>query len=255
MKYKISLLFLILILSGCGPKNEVITLEPRVISRVEAQSHVDEIVEARVTIDNSTTSDNVEEEVHREIEVPKTFTIDVNFASQAPHADWSLPYKEACEEASLIMGIFHLKNESLDSDVMKDEILKLVDWQNIKFGYFEDTNIDEMYVMATEYFGFEAYIIENPTINQLKYEILQGNMVVVPMAGQLLGNPHFRAPGPPYHAVIMTGYNTKGFIVNDPGTRFGKDYTYSYNVFMSAIHDYNAQNILDGTPRVLVIHN
>lgn len=187
------------------------------------------------------------------VEIPSRLTHDVAFAAQAPFGNWNLPYKEACEEASLIMVDHYFSNTPLNNDIMDKEILDIVDWQKEKFGYYEDTNTTEMLIMAQEYFGLNAHIVYNPTINQLKKELADGNLIIVPAAGQQLPNPHFRAPGPPYHVLVLTGYDSDEFISNDPGTRHGEDFKYKYDDLMRAIHDYNGGDILNGGSMVIVV--
>lgn len=41
--------------------------------------------------------------------LPASKLLDVPFASQAPYEDWHLPYKEACEETSIIMVQYYLQ--------------------------------------------------------------------------------------------------------------------------------------------------
>ena len=46
----------------------------------------------------------------------------VPFQPQAPYADWSLPYKEACEEASVTMVAYYYGGQKLDQATMKQKI-------------------------------------------------------------------------------------------------------------------------------------
>lgn len=62
----------------------------------------------------------------------------------------------------------------------------------------------------------------------------------------MLGNPYFTPPGPIYHMLVIKGYNLTEFITNDPGTRRGADYVYSYQTLMKAIHDWNNGNVESG---------
>ena len=70
--------------------------------------------------------------------------------------------------------------------------------------------------------------------------IAGGNPVLVTVNGMKLGNPHYRAPGPRRHMVLLIGYDDaeRKFVVHDPGTRFGASYEYPYDVMDGALEDY-----------------
>jgi hypothetical protein len=52
--------------------------------------------------------------------------------------------------------------------------------------------------------------------------------------------------------LVIVGYDSNGFITNDPGTRKGEGYRYSFATLMAAIHDWNPTDIRQGTPAYLV---
>jgi len=86
----------------------------------------------------------------------------------------------------------------------------------------------------------------------IKKEIAAGHPVIVPAAGKVLPNPNFTNGGPNYHMLLIIGYDQTDFITNDPGTRNGKNFRYTYDGLINAIHDWNPNNILDGRKAVLV---
>lgn len=74
----------------------------------------------------------------------------------------------------------------------KEDILALVDLQMKMFGDYIDTNAAETAELYEAYFGIgKAIIIDNPTIEDIKYWLSQGNPIVAPFAGRELGNSHF----------------------------------------------------------------
>lgn len=154
--------------------------------------------------------------------------LNVDFTSQAPFGIWDKTHNDACEEAAMVMAYSWAKNIDLNPEIAEKEILKLVDWQNGNFGFFKDTNAQQTAEMAKKVYGLESGLILKPTLEQLKSELRKGNLIIMPMAGRLLGNPFFRPPGPSYHMLVIKGYDSRGFITNDPGTRHGKDYRYSF---------------------------
>lgn len=179
--------------------------------------------------------------------LPSEVNLKIPFSQQAPFSNWGLPFKEACEEASLIMAHRFLTGEPLDEKIMREEILKLVEWEKKEFGYFEDTTAEEMAKTLRKYFKHRKVEVRTEfTIDDIKREVAAGHPVILPVAGRLLGNPNFRQPGPIYHVLVVKGYTKTHIITNDPGTRKGADFLYTPEVIMNAIHDWNAQDILKG---------
>ncbi len=165
--------------------------------------------------------------------------IDVPFYVQSPFAKWDDLHNEACEEASLIMAESWIKNEVLEKQELNQKILDSVVWQKENWGGHFDLNSQEVVELANKYFEIEKiyYTFVN-SVDDIKKELNKGNLVIVPTAGRLLGNPYYRTPGPAYHMLVVVGYNKKDIITNDPGTRNGENFSYSSDVFFNAIHDW-----------------
>ena len=169
---------------------------------------------------------------------PAEYNLAVPFQAQAPRADWSLPYQEACEEASLIMADAFFNKTSLTVDEMDARIKELVDWEIKKFGYYEDTAAAEVAVIAKEYFGLQAEVDSDTSVANIKKYLNENKLVLVPAAGKVLPNPNFSNGGPLYHMLVIRGYTPDKFITNDPGTRKGKEFVYKYNDLLNAVHDW-----------------
>lgn len=195
-----------------------------------------------------------EENVIEEIELPKKASILVPFMVQAPHANWDAPYQEACEEASVIMMDYYLRGAPLEPDQANREILQLVQWQEANH-YKYDVSILELEKIVQEYYGYDTRVSENVTTESIMHEIAKGNPVIIPAAGRDLKNPYYSGGGPWYHMLVVTGYDKKYFITNDPGTRNGLDYKYKHKRLVNAIHDWTGvkEEIQSGTPRMLII--
>jgi len=169
--------------------------------------------------------------------LPDKYLLKVAFASQAPFGDWSEPYENGCEEASIIMTEHYLANQDLSKEQMKSEIDSSVAWQIANWGGHSDLNADKTLNLAQDYFHLSGKIVRNYSLDDIKKYISSGLPVLAPSAGRKLGNPNFRGAGPEYHMLVIIGYDdSQGiFITNDPGTRKGEKYIYKYQTVLDAI--------------------
>ncbi len=222
--------FIIISVASCVNKkiDNGLNIEEQILEQVEENILIgDEIV------------DTVEPVVIKEEnqDFPATYLLDVDFASQAPDSNWELPYQEACEEAALIQAYYYFTGKELNNALMDQEILLLVDWEQETFGLYSDTNLNEVRKIAEDYFNLEVEISEDVSVDNIKKNLLKGNLILAPTLGRLLDNPNFTGDGPLYHFVVIRGYDRNEFITNDVGTRNGEAYKYKYKVLQEAIHD------------------
>lgn len=186
---------------------------------------------------------------------PTSVTLEVPFTSQAPTGDWNLPYQEACEEASLIMVNYFLKGESLSSSVADREIIDLVEWET-ENGYIVDISAAETGDIAEAYYGLtsQVYYDDEASLDKIRELLAAGHPVIIPAAGHTLDNPNYSGDGPPYHMVVIIGYDESGFITHDPGTQSGGSYHYSNETIDAAIHDWNgSKSTVDSGRRALLV--
>lgn len=182
--------------------------------------------------------------------------LDIPFTSQAPHQNWVLPYKEFCEEASVLMAISFIKGLAIpNADFANARMLEIKSFEEKRFGYYEDTSAEETAAIIKEFYKFPAVkVVANPSITDIKLALSQGKAVIVPAAGRQLGNPYYTQPGPLYHMLVIKGYTKDGkFITNDPGTRQGADFLYEPDVLWNAIHDWNNSDVDKGKKVMLVV--
>ena len=186
--------------------------------------------------------------------LPKEINFNVPFFPQAPNADWSLPWQEACEEAAVTLAYHYASDKPVTKEQFENELLGLVDWQNEYFGDYKHTNIAQTAEMLKGYFGFSDYtILDNPSVEDLKKELAQGYIIVAPFAGRQLKNPFYKGEGPLYHMMVLRGYDEKNFITNDVGTKRGEDFIYPYERIMGAMHEWHDADINLGAKRVIVL--
>ena len=191
-------------------------------------------------------------EVDAEDDLPSTYSVQMQFVSQSPFASWDELHEEACEEASMILVKYYFDNKNIDAQIMEDEIQEQVKWQT-ENGYSVDLDAAEVKTVLKDYFEMDSFIIENPTVDQFKSQLIKGYIVILPTAGRMLGNPYFSGEGPLYHMLPLIGYDRDEFITNDVGTRRGKNYKYDYQVIIDAIHEWNGGDVYNGAKKVIVV--
>jgi len=254
MKYKVIVLaFLALFLSGCNKQIKVVNSNSDFISKPEIininEPSPNNSMEASSTVVTSAPNKTIPE---------KYYISNIPFSPQAPFANWEEPYAEACEETSVLMAWHFLQNEKDISREQFDlEILKMVSWQINNWGKHSDLTTTETAKLVTDYLNTKAIVRKNISLDDIILELSKNHPVIVPAAGKLLKNPNFKNPGPVYHMLVIRGYNNnkKEFTTNDPGTRKGENYIYTYNVLYDAIHDWNGSgdNITGGEKNMLIL--
>lgn len=191
------------------------------------------------------------------IGLPNEVNLDIPFFAQAPDGDWSLPWKEACEEASLALAAAYLTDERLSKSEFKQQILDMTGIEENQFGTYIDTNMEQTAQLFEQYYGIgTTKIIDNPTIEQIQSELASGHPIIAPFAGKKLGNSYFTNGGPRYHVLVVRGYDEKYFYTNDVGTKRGENFPYDHDTFMYALHDLvpdGTGDIETGAKRILVL--
>ncbi len=185
---------------------------------------------------------------------PRSVLLQVPFQPQAPFAKWDALHEEACEEMSLLL-VHHFKNGTMPSkEQVERELQALIGWEE-ENGFAQDVAVGELASIAHQYFGYQTRVMENPTVDDLRRELVQGKPILFPAAGRLLRNPFFSGDGPPYHMILLVGYDERGFITHDVGTKRGEQYWYSNAVILNALHDWTGvkEDIEQGPKRALVV--
>lgn len=190
--------------------------------------------------------------------LPQKVYLPVPFLCQAPYANWSQPWQDACEEAAIIMAVSYVKGDPVNRESGNREILNMVSFQKEKYGGHYDLNAEQIAKLIEDYYKYNKVEVRyDIQIEDIKSELAKGNVVIAPMAGRLLGNPYYTPPGPAYHNMLFKGYDdrTGKFITNDAGTKRGRNYRYKYQVAYNAIHDWtgNKKTITQGGKVMVVV--
>ena len=237
--------------------NEQKRVQDTIVAVNPDEAITEEVQEGNVTKVNSKKVVLVEEK-----EIPKKIKNDVHFVVQAPLAQWENElFQDACEEASILMvnTWLHDKKRAYSKKDATEELEKMFLFEKQKYGQAFDLSTEDTMQLFKEYYSVQdisvTYDIDSDDIVQA---LAEGNIVIVPSNGQKLDNPYFTAPGPERHMLVITGYDQKNseFTTNDPGTRRGEDYRYSYETLMTSVRDYptgHKEPITEETTAMIVV--
>ncbi len=172
-----------------------------------------------------------------------TVLLNVPYIVQAPFGNWSDPKEEnGCEEASSLMAVYWATGKTLTTAIALNEIVAISDWEQVTYGQYIDTSAqDTTDRIIKGYLKYpKASVVFGITANSIIAELRAGHVVIVPVNGQMIGNPNYKSPGPLEHMIVIKGYDpaTDEFITNDPGTRKGESYRYRTGVLFTAIRNY-----------------
>lgn len=167
----------------------------------------------------------------------------VPFTSQAPLGQWSDDrHQDGCEEASVLMAMRWVQGKKITSSEATSEIESIAAFEQKEYGTYHDTSAEDTLArIINGYFHYtKASVKAGIGPKEIRDALYAGNVVILPMNGQKLGNPNFTSPGPERHMLIVIGYDpvTDQFITNDPGTRKGAGYRYTSNVLQGALLNY-----------------
>lgn len=191
----------------------------------------------------------------------KVLIENVIFTSQAPFGEWKDPrQQDACEEASAIIAVYWARGQTFDKNMAKKEILSAAKYQEVLYGEYRDTSAkDTLERIIKGYLKYDnAYVLEDVSVEDIITQLHKGNLIIVPLNGRELKNPHFTQPGPERHMLVINGYDPleKVFATQDPGVMNGEGYKYPKEVLYKAIRDYSSGyhvSILTVEKRAIVV--
>lgn len=166
----------------------------------------------------------------------------VPFVVQAPTGEWDNPiFQSGCEEASILMAAHFGDTGPISPEAARREIVLIANLSKKLFETSVDTSAQDTLQLFQSYTKrTDGALLDPATEENMREALADGNILMVPMDGQSLDNPHFTDPGPETHMLIIIGYDTlsQEYITNDPGTRFGAGYRYGVTRFLDAMRDY-----------------
>ncbi len=241
--FKIYLFLLVLIILGFVFYNNRVMIkeyfsEPEKIELPE-EIKFEDVVEKQKNPETEEQEIKTKEVAEDKLEILE-INLAVPFTIQSPDQKWEEPYKEGCEEASILMVQAFLNDQAISIASALEDIGDMVDWQLENYGGHFDLSASTTVQMAKEFLNLNAELIHLESIKEIKEIIKTGYPLILPCAGRELGNPNFKQPGPLYHMLIVKGFTKDGLIItNDPGTRKGENYVYSPDILWQAIADWD----------------
>ncbi len=186
---------------------------------------------------------------------PATLILPVPFSAQAPRDNWE--YNKDCEETSIVMANAYLsgnEQKELPASEAEKAIKVLKNWEQSNIGHNADTGANETEAMAEGAFKMQVNQIRDFTAEDLKKELAQNHVILLPINAGVLNNPKYSDGGNFYHMIVIRGYNEKGFVVNDPGTNEGNGNVYSFETLQKAAADWNnGKMMMDGTRKIALV--
>jgi hypothetical protein len=159
---------------------------------------------------------------------------DVPFTVQAP-LGWTAPWTDYAEEATLYMAIQWAKGER--SEPVAERIQSI---QAIAADLPVQQNLENIQTYLFSQ-GFSSQLSATVTQAVIEQELQEGNLIILPINGQILDSPYYADPAPEEHMILLVGYDEGSFIVNDPGTVRGNKVSYEKNAVIGASMDLNGE--------------
>jgi hypothetical protein len=170
--------------------------------------------------------------------LPPETNIPASFYPQAPLGNWTAPWDETCEEASILLVANSYYNYNWTKEQFGSQILKMIDWEKQHLGVYIDTNTAQNAEILGDYLHLKTVIHLDPSFIEIKKILADGHMIIGSFAGKELGNPNFINGGPRYHVMVLKGYTANGnIIVDDVGTNKGANYIYDWSTLYNSLHD------------------
>lgn len=188
-------------------------------------------------------------ELYEETEEVPTEVMEVSqplppFTSQAPAGDWKSPWSDFAEEAVMAMVTSWKEGKT---ELTREEAEDLMQQMALYLDSSKLASLAQIQEVLESHFDLSATILEAPSVEALTEALEAGSLVVVPVNGQILLNPHYGDPAPEQHMVLLYAVQGEFFLAHDPGTRRGEATLYDKEKILESVQD------LEGRVQVLII--
>ncbi len=170
----------------------------------------------------------------------------VPFTVQAPLGTWVEPWSDYAEEASVWMAYKWATGEAIGGQYdIAAELKEMGVYQIATFGSSKLTNIPQTLQILIEHLGWNrAYLSGEISEENIKTLLEEGNILIVPVNGQILDSPHYGDPAPKNHMILLYDFDETHFIVNDPGTKRGAGVKYEIQKILESIQDLEGERVM-----------
>ncbi|MBU1164455.1 C39 family peptidase [Patescibacteria group bacterium] len=210
------------------------------IVNLKAETSNQQIILSNNLNESEISTDNII--ITAEKKLPSYVRHDVPFTAQAPFGDWNdVKQDYGCEEASIFMAIKWIEDKPFTKEEARDAIIDMAEFQLENYNHHHDTSIADTLKLLNDYYKYtNAFAQYSIGIDDIRNELANGSVVVIPIYGRFVDNPFYSDPAPTYHQVLVVGYdnNTQELIVHDPGTSRGKNFRYTYEEITNSLIDY-----------------
>jgi uncharacterized protein YvpB len=184
--------------------------------------------------------------------------LNVPFVSQAPLGHWYDPRQETgCEVTSVLMAWLWINKQTIEPVKAENEIISGASFEVKQYGGYFNFDYNDAVKLMNDYYHYDKIkSVASSSIEDIKDQLRQGNIVLLPILGRRLDNPYYTPPGPPTHMIVVRGFDDaqQQFITNDPGTKRGDEFRYSYATIASAMVDYPSNHrSTKGIPKTMVV--
>lgn len=168
------------------------------------------------------------------------------FTVQAPLGTWATPWSDYAEEACAWMAYKWATGEEIGGQYdVAEELNAIGAYETATFGSSKLTDIPQTLQILVEFFKLDqAYLSGDITIESLKAFLTDGNILILPVNGQILDNPNYGDPAPEHHMIVLYDFNETHFLANDPGTKRGEAVEYDMQKILEAIQDLEGEKVM-----------
>ncbi len=169
-------------------------------------------------------------------------SLPVPYTTQAPLGDWAASQHD-CEEATLVMVDAYLRGNHTGSTIDPHTALATISVMT-PWKVAQDLTDVQLGEMAHDHLGWGWQVLQ-ATVANIKQQLALGRPVIVGVRTHGLGNPDY--PGyylhhedPAWsvsHYLVVSGYDAKTVILNDPGITTGHGYHVTFSQLFFAIED------------------
>jgi len=164
------------------------------------------------------------------------------FTSQAPYGIWDRPWSDYAEEACILMAQKWANAEEMpEMRGVAEELLRIGEWEGQEFGTSKNTDSLQNLRILKEFYHLQAELSYDLTQESIFSALDQDKILLLPVNGQILDNPHYGEPGPEHHTIVIYGYEGATLLTNDPGTAKGEATRYDLEKILESVQDLNGE--------------